>query len=535
MTYANQLLWNANILTMDDHDTAASAIALDGDRILAVGDRESLAPYVGPETRLRDMEGRTIMPGFCDAHGHIILLASMLDWEDLNAPPIGECRTLEDCLSRLRERAARTPAGQWILARGFDDTLMREKRFPTRQELDAVTSDHPVFVQHISIHLGVLNSAGFAALGIDEHTPDPEGGVIRHMEDGSLHGVVEERAMFDLVSPRLPVFPLEHQVENIARASREIYAEQGVTTALDAGVLDCESAEALQEANRRGLLAVRVHMNPYYYLDRSDPRLQPGGMISVGGSKIMSDGSIQGFTAYLSKPYHTPYKGDASFRGYPAYSREELFSIIEEAHRRGQLLIHTNGDGAVDDALDALEAAQAKYPRSDCRHIIIHAQTIRDDQLDRLDKAGFTPTFFVPHVYYWGDRHRDIFLGPERAARMDPIRSGMKRGLVCTSHCDTPITPVRPFLSIWACVNRLTSSGKPLGPEERISVKEALRAHTINSAWQHFEEKDKGSLEAGKLADLIVLDTNPLECAPEALKDIRVLETVVGGETVFRR
>ena len=158
-----------------------------------------------------------------------------------------------------------------------------------------------------------------------------------------------------------------------------------------------------------------------------------------------------------------------------------------------------------------------------------------DEHVRRMKEAGILPSFYGLHVWNWGDRHRDIFLGPDRAARMDPIRSGMERGLVCTSHCDTPITPVRPFLSIWACVNRLTSSGKVLGPEERIPVMAALRAHTINSAWQHFEERDKGSLEAGKLADLIVLDTNPLECAPEALKDVRVLETVVGGETVFRR
>ena len=348
--------------------------------------------------------------------------------------------------------------------------------------------------------------------------------------------MVEECALFDLVSPRLPVFSREHKVQSIARVSREVYAARGITTALDAGVLDYDGAEALLETYDRGLLAVRVHYNPYYYLDGDDPRLQSrGDRVRRGGVKIMSDGSIQGFTAYLSRPYHTPFRGDANYRGYPAYPREELFTIIEAAHRKGQFLIHTNGDGAVDDALDALEAAQAKYPRTDCRHTLVHAQTIRDDQLDRLAGAGFTPTFFVPHVYYWGDRHRDIFLGPERAARMDPIRSALDRGHVCTSHCDTPITPVLPFLSIWVCVNRLTSGGSLLGGEERIPVLEALRAHTINVAWQHFEEGEKGSLEPGKLADYIVLDADPLTCPPEELRDITVRETVVGGETVYRR
>ena len=384
MPYASQLLFNAVILTLDAHDTVASAIALDGDRILAVGTLEDLAPFVGPDTIRRDMEGKTVMPGFYDAHGHILLTASMLDWEDLNSPPIGTCRTLEDCLSRLRERAAKTPAGEWILAYGFDDTLMEEKRFPTRTELDSVSTEHPILVQHISIHFGTLNSAGFAALGIDRDTPDPEGGVIRREADGSLHGVVEERALFDLVSPRLPVFSREHQVQNIARTSREVYAARGITTALDAGVLDYDSAEALRETCERGLLAVRAHINPYYYLDRNDPRLHFEGQITTGGVKIMSDGSLQGFPAFLSKPYHTPFKGDPNYKGYPAYSREELFAIVEEAHRNGQFLIHANGDGAMDDALDALEAAQAKYPREGCRHILIHAQTIRDDQLDRL-------------------------------------------------------------------------------------------------------------------------------------------------------
>ncbi|WP_297262267.1 amidohydrolase [uncultured Desulfovibrio sp.] len=534
MTFADQIIHNAVILTMDARNSEASAMALAGDRILGVGSREELQRFVGPQTRQRDMAGQTIMPGFCDAHGHILLTADMLDWENLNSPPIGVCRSLDDCLARLRERAERTPEGEWVLAYGFDDTLMAEKRFPTREELDAISCGHPVFVQHISIHPGVLNSAGFAALGIDEHTPDPEGGIIRHHADGSLHGVVEERALFDLVSPRLPVFSRDHKVQNVARVSREVYAARGITTALDAGVLDYDGAEVLQETDDRGLLAVRVHYNPYYYLDGDDPRLQSRGKVKRGGVKIMSDGSIQGFTAYLSRPYHTPFRGDADYRGYPAYPCEELFAIIEAAHRKGQFLIHTNGDGAVDDALDALEAAQAKYPRTDCRHTLVHAQTIRDDQLDRLAGAGFTPTFFVPHVYYWGDRHRDIFLGPERAARMDPIRSAMDRGHVCTSHCDTPITPVLPFLSIWVCVNRLTSGGSLLGVEERIPVLEALRAHTINAAWQHFEEDEKGSLEPGKLADFIVLDANPLTCPPEALKDIQVLETVLGGETIYQ-
>ena len=198
-----------------------------------------------------------------------------------------------------------------------------------------------------------------------------------------------------------------------------------------------------------------------------------------------------------------------------------------------RLTAEINGDAATDDALDALEAAQAKHPRKDCRHILIHAQTIREEQLDRLEAAGYTPSFFTAHVYYWGDRHRDLFLGPERAARMDPMRSALDRGLVITAHCDSPIVPADPLLSIWVSVNRLTSSGQVLGPDQRISVLEALRAHTFNPAWQNFQENAKGSIEPGKLADLVVLDANPLEVDPAGLRNIGILETIVGGKTVY--
>ncbi|MFR0874813.1 MAG: amidohydrolase family protein [Bilophila wadsworthia] len=197
-----------------------------------------------------------------------------------------------------------------------------------------------------------------------------------------------------------------------------------------------------------GALAVRVHVNPFTSLDPDDPRLAFDGKdVTIGGVKLLADGSLQGYTGYLTKPYHTPYQGDPEWRGYPTHSRENLFALIEAAHGRGQFLIHTNGDAATDDALDALEAAQAKHPRKDCRHILIHAQTIREEQLDRLGAAGYTPSFFTAHVYYWGDRHRDLFLGPERARPDGPMRSALDRGLVITAHATSSSPPIRccPF------------------------------------------------------------------------------------------
>ena len=420
-----------------------------------------------------------------------------------------------------------------MLACGLDDTLLTEKRFPSRWELDEAAPHNPVFAQHISGHLCALNSAALKLAGIDRHTPDPAGGIIRRDADGEPDGVLEESPVYETIMPLLPTQTREQRIDDLAATTRD-YAARGITTAVDAALFSYDDAELLRTVQEQGRLAVRVHVNPFTSLDPDDPRLAFDGKdVTIGGVKLLADGSLQGYTGYLTKPYHTPYQGDPEWRGYPTHSRENLFALIEAAHGRGQFLIHTNGDAAIDDALDALEAAQAKHPRKDCRHILIHAQTIREEQLDRLGAAGYTPSFFTAHVYYWGDRHRDLFLGPERAARMDPMRSALDRGLVITAHCDSPIVPADPLLSIWVSVNRLTSYGQVLGPDQRISVLEALRAHTFNPAWQNFQENAKGSIEPGKLADLVVLDANPLEVDPAALRNIGILETIVGGKTVY--
>lgn len=533
MQYASVFLFNAVILTLDGNDTVASALALDGDRILAVGDRDGLAPLVGPDTECRDMGGAAVLPGFYDAHGHILMTAQGRGRVNLNSPPLGTCRTLGDILAAIRDRAAETPDGEWVLACGLDDTLLAEKRFPNRWELDEAAPRNPVFAQHISGHLCALNSAALKLAGIGRDTPDPAGGVIRRDAAGEPDGVLEESPVYETIMPLLPTPTAEQRIDDLAATTRD-YAARGITTAVDAALFSYDDAKILRTAQERGCLAVRVHVNPFTSLDPGDPRLEfEGKDVTLGGVKLLADGSLQGYTGYLTKPYHTPYQGNAEWRGYPTHSRENLFALIEAAHSRGQFLIHTNGDAAIDDALDALEAAQAKHPRKDCRHILIHAQTIREEQLDRLEAAGYTPSFFTAHVYYWGDRHRDLFLGPERAARMDPMRSALDRGLVITAHCDSPIVPADPLLSIWVSVNRLTSSGQVLGADQRISVLEALRAHTFNPAWQNRQDNEKGSIEPGKLADLVILAANPLETDPAALRDIGVLETIVGGKTVY--
>ena len=218
------------------------------------------------------------------------------------------------------------------------------------------------------------------------------------------------------------------------------------------------------------------------------------------------------------------------------HGKKDLFDLILKFHKAGtQVVVHTNGDQASEDVLDAIEAAQKEFPVADPRFLMVHAQNVREDQLERFKKLGVTPTFFAVHTYYWGDRHKALFLGPERAARQNPIKSAVGRGIVCTSHCDTPVTPIDQVLSMWACVNKTSSTGQVIGAEQCISGVEALRAHTINAAWQNFQEKDKGSLEPGKFADFAVLDADPTTCDPKKIRDIQVLATYVDGNLIFEK
>jgi hypothetical protein len=266
-----------------------------------------------------------------------------------------------------------------------------------------------------------------------------------------------------------------------------------------------------------------------------DP-LGADGWIDIKALKGFADGSIQAYTGYLSQPYHSHTHPDPDYRGYPRQKRDDLARQVLAVHKAGyQLAIHGNGDAAIDDILDAIAKAQETAPRADARHIVVHAQMAREDQLERMAALGVIPSFFNLHTYSWGDRHRDIFMGPTRAARMSPARSALDRGLRFTLHADTPVVPMDPLRIVWAAVNRLTSSGQVIGADQRIPVLDALRGITTHAAYQAFEENEKGAIAPGMLADLVVLDRNPLTADPLTLKDIVVRRTVVGGRTVYVR
>lgn len=522
---------NGVILTMDKNGRRAEAVATAGDVIVAIGASGELRKLATERTVIVDLFGKTMLPGFYAAHDHFPSVGHLgLHTADLNSPPIGKIESIADLQAALRERMKSVSADRWITGRGYDDTLLKESRHPTRDDLDAVSKDRPIWIVHVSGHLGVANSRALAIAGITRETPKPAGGVIRRdARTGEPNGVIEES--LGVVTKFLPAYTHPQNLEATAAAS-EIYLRQGVTTAIIASG-DRNSIAALKRAEQSGALKIRVRSMRMMRTVQLPEAAAGAGLVSVGGVKMQQDGSLQGLTGYLTKPYST---GETNFRGYALRGREALTAMVRVAHKSGlQIAIHGNGDAAIDDILYAFAAAQREFPRADARHRIEHCQTVREDQLDKIKELGITPSFFVGHVYYWGDRHRDLFLGPERANRISPLESARRRGIRFTLHDDTPVTPVNPLLLVWGAVNRLTRDGKPLGPEQRIGVMDALRAVTCDAAWQNFEEARKGSIEVGKLADFAILTGNPLTTPAIKLREIEVTETVVGGKSKYRR
>jgi predicted amidohydrolase YtcJ len=534
--YATTVYQNGTVLTMDGKDSVAEAVALKGDKILAVGNQDEIIKLIDDQTTVVNLEGKTLIPGFYDAHSHSSRAGeASLFRADLNSPPIGKIRSINDCIAALKEKAKEAQSGQWVLGRGYDDSLMAEKRHPTKDDLDKVSTDLPIFITHVSGHLDVANTKALEIAGVTSGTIAPEGGVIRmDPVSGEPNGVLEETAG-NLVKVHIPPFTKEQLMDAIVHAGKE-YAQKGVTTANEG--INAKAAKILEyeEVIKQGRMPIRtVLWFDHSEVEEAHKLGSKTNMLTIGGAKVFQDGSLQGYTGYLTKPYHVPNSEGPDYRSYPTMKREKLIEIVKNVHDKGfQLMIHGNGDAAIDDILEAFGTAQRENPRKDPRHVVIHAQTAREDQLDMMKGLSAIPSFFVLHTYYWGDRHRDIFLGPERAFRISPCKSALNRDLLFTLHCDTPVVPQDPLLLIWSAVNRLSTSGSVIGEEQRIDPLNALRAYTINAAYQNFEEDTKGSIEAGKLADMTILSDNPLTCDPMKIKDIEVLETIVGGNTVYK-
>jgi predicted amidohydrolase YtcJ len=537
---AHQVFINGDVLTMDADNRVVQALSARGDRIEAVGSTQEIMALVSDQTEVVDLRGRTLLPGFIDAHGHFPYSGFSVLAADVASPPVGDTETITQLLAKVKALADNTEPGEWVIGMGYDDTLLQDMRHPTRAELDAVSTEHPVVISHVSGHLLVANSVALEMVGINTNTPDPEGGVIgRRAGSQEPNGLLAETAGREIGALMQDLGAW--QFFQLIKAATFEYAAIGVTTAQSGGVMP-NLASMLSMFSKLGVIPLRLVLFPFEHEftetllnGEYDPGRYNTDKLTMAAVKIIADGSIQGFTGYLSLPYHTPYHGDEDYRGYPAVPRERLFEQVEALHKAGyQIAIHGNGDQSIEDILDAFEAAQQAHPVLDPRMILIHSQMARKDQIERMKGLGVTPSFFTAHTWYWGDRHRDIFMGPERAAVMSPSKWAQDNGLRFSSHLDTPVTPMLPLQAVWSQVHRITYGGDVLGPEQRISVMDALRAVTIDAAWQVFQEDNRGSLEPGKYADLVVLSGNPLD-DPMAMRELVVERTVVGGATIYRK
>ena len=538
---ADRIYRGGPIVTVDGANRVVEALAVRDGMIAAVGSEAEVLALQGPDTRVVDLAGRALLPGFIDAHGHLSLLARLASAANVASPPVGAVESIDDLEATIRafidEREI--PPGTWVIASGYDDALLAEHRHPTRYDLDEISTEHPILVLHVSMHLAAANSAALAAADVSAANSDPPGGVFRRVEGTTEpNGVMEESAMW-AVYGRVPPPTDEQLIAAIVDAQR-IYASQGFTTVQD-GATDAATFRVLLEAQDQGALFLDVTAYAIWSefdAVREAARKPIGGYdghLVLAGGKIVLDGSPQGKTAWLSEPYYVPPEGQGEdYRGYPALANDEVRAFAKKLHKKGwPLLAHANGDAAAEQWLRTVERIQAKRGRSDWRPVMIHAQALRRDQLKRVAAVGMIPSFFVSHTYYWGDWHRDSVFGPERAAAISPAASALADGVRFTIHNDAPVVPPYGTFLLWTAVNRVTRSGQVLGPDERLTAEQAIRATTIDAAYQAFEEDRKGSLEVGKLADLIILSANPLEVEPETILEIEVVETIKQGRTVW--
>ena len=536
---ADQVFISDAVITMvagSQRRAAPLALATRDERIVWIGAHADAGEWIGDQTEVWQLGEQAVLPGFIDAHGHVVFSSLAATLANVASPPVGPAQDIAGVQAALRayitERAI--APGEWVVGMGYDDSLLAEQRHPNRHDLDAVTDQHPVILIHVSGHLMAANSRALARGGITSESEDPPGGLIRRDALGVPNGVLEETAMAPLREFRSA--PNVEPLTALA-ATLEDYASRGITTVQD-GASNAESVALLRAAAEAGLLTLDVTAYP---VGMADPQATIDGYdfgsyrdrLKIGGIKLVLDGSPQGKTAYLTAPYaHPPHGQGDDYRGYPTIPQARVSELVAAYLDAGvPILAHANGDAAADMLIDAVAEAGTTH---DHRTVMIHAQTVREDQLTRMKTLRMIPSYFSAHTFYWGDWHRDSVFGIERASRISPTASTVARGMPFTVHNDAPIVPPDMLRLLWATTNRRTRSDALLGGDQRISTYEALRAVTVHAAYQNFEEAEKGTLEVGKLADIVVLSEDPLAVATQELLAVEVRATVSRGRLVYR-
>ncbi|MBS1567428.1 MAG: amidohydrolase, partial [Bacteroidetes bacterium] len=521
---------NGKIITVDSANSIAQAVAVKDGKILAVGSMSAVNAYKGASTVVEDLGGKTMIPGIVDGHSHFMSLSRSKSL-NLSAPPVGNILSIADIVAALKKFKAdkHIAAGEWISGYGYDQDQLAEKRHPVKEDLDAAFPDNPIVLTHVSGHMVLVNSAALKASGIDSTTKDPPGGVIvRKPGTKEPTGLLQERASALLKrNPGRQMPALEEQME-LLKAQEELYASCGITTAQE-GSTAYEAVEFLRKAAAQHALYIDIASLPAYAgLDRliEDSSVHFGVYnqhLKLEGFKLIADGSPQGKTAFFTDPYLTEVPGCTAdeCRGVPTVTQAQFDSAVLKGFQHNiQTFVHCNGVATIDMYIKAVKnACQVLHTTSIARRpVVIHSQFVRADQLDAYKQWGFVPSFFTNHTFFWGDVHVKN-LGEKRGYFESPLKSALNRGIVFANHTDYGVTPLNQMFLLWSSVARQSRTGIVIGPDQRLTPMEGLRAITINGAYLYFDEKIKGSIEKGKLADFAILSADPLTVKTDMIKD----------------
>lgn len=541
---ADRIFLGGPVLTMDDTRPRTEAVAVLDGRIIAVGPEAEIMVHRGDSTELTQLDGRALIPGFFDAHAHVMMGGLQALSANLLAPPDGDVtdidsllQTLRDWVETNREAVERV---NLIIGFGYDNAMLAEQRHPTRHDLDKVSTEIPIYLIHQSGHLGAGNSKALDVAGLTADTPDPAGGVIRRDPDGTPNGVLEETAHIPVVVSLLSRVGVDGFKE-MTRAGADLWARFGFTSAEEGRSIP-QTVEILREVAREDGFAIDVVTYPDVLVDRDwiAANVSPDyeNRVRVAGAKLTIDGSPQGFTAWRDRPYYDPV-GDypAGYVGYPAATAEQVTGAIDWAYGSGvQIITHSNGEAASDLLIAAHRQAQDRHGTDgDLRPVLIHGQFLREDQVDAMKTLGITPSLFPMHTFYWGDWHRDHTVGPALADDISPTGWVHRRGMRFSSHTDAPVALPDSMRVLDATVTRRSRTGDIIGPDQRIDVMTALKAMTLWPAWHHHEDHHKGSIEVGKLADLVILSADPTAVPADDLDQLVVEQTIKEGVTIHDR